>query len=250
MKHVVHECPGVEYIGADIVARIIKANTAQHGNELIRFFHADLTQAEFPKTDLMICRDCLSRLSYQDINLVLNNFVVAGIPLLLTSTHLGAVANHDIGSGDFRVIDLFSTPFNFSKDALYRSKIGCRRSRQGKCASGAAIRCSQRYHFLAEEVRSPHHEGCGVAGGAHHARTQARPPLKKIGKAELQFFRGDFEVASVATPGDCMICRSRSSRGLPLIRRLRPMCSAVPSRDWQPDRHDLPDSSLATTNPW
>jgi hypothetical protein len=120
MKHVVHECPGLEYIGADIVARMIKANTAQHASERIRFFHADLTQAEFPKADLMICRDCLFHLSYQDIKLVLNNFVASGIPFLLTSTHLGAVANHDICSGDFRLMDLFSSPFNFSKDVLYR----------------------------------------------------------------------------------------------------------------------------------
>jgi SAM-dependent methyltransferase len=120
MKHVVHECPGVEYIGADIVTRMIKANNAQHANERIRFFHADLTQSEFPKADLMICRDCLFHLSYQDIKLVLNNFVASGIPFLLTSTHLGAVANRDICSGDFRLMDLFSTPFNFSKDVLYR----------------------------------------------------------------------------------------------------------------------------------
>jgi hypothetical protein len=120
MKHVMHECPDVEYIGADIVAPLIKANTAQHANERIRFFHADLTQAEFPKADLMICRDCLFHLSYQDIRLVLNNFVASGIPFLLTSTHLGALTNRDIYSGDFRSIDLFSTPFNFSKEVSYR----------------------------------------------------------------------------------------------------------------------------------
>lgn len=120
MKHVVHECPGVGYIGADVVARMIKANTAQHANERIRFLHIDLTRAEFPKADLMICRDCLFHLSYQDITLVLNNFLASGIPFLLTSTHLGAVANGDICSGDFRLIDLFSTPFNFPKDVLYR----------------------------------------------------------------------------------------------------------------------------------
>ena len=120
MQHVVHQCPGIEYIGADIVAPMIKANTARHANERIRFFHADLTHAEFPKADLMICRDCLFHLSYQDIELVLNNFVASGIPFLLTSTHLGTVENRDIYSGRFRLIDLFSTPFNFSKDVLYR----------------------------------------------------------------------------------------------------------------------------------
>jgi hypothetical protein len=120
MKHVVDECPEVEYVGADIVARIIKANTAQHANRRIRFFQVDLTQTKFPRADLMICRDCLFHLSYRDINLVLTNFVASGIPLLLTSTHLGVVTNRDICSGDFRLTDLFSAPFNFSKDVLYR----------------------------------------------------------------------------------------------------------------------------------
>jgi SAM-dependent methyltransferase len=120
MQHVIRECPGIEYIGADIIAPIVEANTAQHANERIRFFHADLTQAEFPKADLMICRDCLFHLSYQDIKRVLDNFVASGIPFLLTSTHLVEVPNRDIWSGDFRGIDLFSTPFNFPKDVYYR----------------------------------------------------------------------------------------------------------------------------------
>jgi SAM-dependent methyltransferase len=120
MKHVLNECPGIKYIGADIVVPMIKANTARHANDRIRFFDADLTQAKFPKADLMICRDCLFHLSYQDLKLVLNNYLTSGIPLLLTSTHLGAVANRDIRSGDFRLIDLFATPFNFPKDVLYR----------------------------------------------------------------------------------------------------------------------------------
>ena len=113
MKQVLNDCRDIDYIGADIIAPLIKVNIAKHANDRVKFLHLDLTNADFPKTDLMICRDCLFHLSYQDIKLVLHNYVQSGIPYLLTSTHLGPVQNRDISTGDFRLIDLFSEPFKF-----------------------------------------------------------------------------------------------------------------------------------------
>jgi hypothetical protein len=121
MKHVVREYP-IDYTGADIVSPLIGSLNARFGNQYLRFFHFDLTNAKFPKADLMICRDCLLHLSYRDTELVLRNYVEAGIPYLLTSTHTNRTefANRDIPTGGFRLIDLFADPYHFPSEVLFR----------------------------------------------------------------------------------------------------------------------------------
>jgi hypothetical protein len=121
MRYVLLECREISYVGADIVSPLVEANIAQHENDRVKFLHLDLTTANFPKADLMICRDCLFHLSYEDIKCILLGYVASGIPYLLTSTHIGNFKNCDFSSsGDFRLIDLFSEPFNFPKDVMYR----------------------------------------------------------------------------------------------------------------------------------
>ena len=82
----------------------------------------DITQDKLPKMDMMICRDCLFHLSYSDTKSFLTNFINSEIPYLLTSTHIndGDLENRDIISADFKQIDLFSSPYNFSKNVLFR----------------------------------------------------------------------------------------------------------------------------------
>lgn len=113
---------GLEYIGGDIVLPLIESHNRKHAGDKVRFIHLDLTRQPFPKADLMICRDCLFHLSFEDTAAVLRNFVASGIPYLLTTTHAnsGAFTNKDILTGDFRLIDLFAPPYNFPPDVLYR----------------------------------------------------------------------------------------------------------------------------------
>ena len=120
MRLVVDET-GVDYIGGDIVAPLIEQNQKTFGRDGVKFIHCDITKDSLPKTDLMIVRDCLFHLSYQDIQSFLQAFIRSEIPLLLTSSHLNKDAqfiNEDIRSGNYRAIDLFSYPFEFSKNAI------------------------------------------------------------------------------------------------------------------------------------
>lgn len=71
----------------------------------------------------MIVRDCLFHLSFSDINLFILNLKKSNIKYILTTTHSKQhdnFQNKDIITGDFRLIDLFSEPFNFSKSPLER----------------------------------------------------------------------------------------------------------------------------------
>jgi hypothetical protein len=115
---------GVTYLGADIVNDLIAANTARYANAQRRFMVFDIITDPFPSADLWLCRDCLFHLSYRDIHRALSGFVRSGTPYVLTTTYIrnpspGAttLANRDIVTGDWRVIDLCSEPFGFPAEA-------------------------------------------------------------------------------------------------------------------------------------
>lgn len=112
----------INYIGGDIVKPLIINLKKKYSTNCITFIHFDLTKEVPPKVDLMICRDCLFHLSYEDTRAVLENFIKSDSNFLLTTTHKNSrnlFVNKNISTGDFRLIDLFSAPYNFPSDPLY-----------------------------------------------------------------------------------------------------------------------------------
>ena len=112
---------GINYVGADIVNPLIKQLQENYSKPSISFVNMDITLDPFPKSDLVLNRDCLFHLSYIDILAVLGNFVTSNSRYLLTTSHDNdsKFENTDIRSGDFRLIDLFALPFNFPQDFLF-----------------------------------------------------------------------------------------------------------------------------------
>lgn len=109
---------GIQYTGGDIVAPLIDDNKRKYAKDNVDFIHLDITKGPLPTADLMLVRDCLFHLSYQNILDFLKVFATSDIPLLLTTTHLNpgnTFENKDIPTGHFRNIDLFSAPFSFSE---------------------------------------------------------------------------------------------------------------------------------------
>ena len=119
MKHFVSEHP-IAYMGGDIVKPLIESHLSKYKNASTDFVHVDLTRDDLPRTDLMICRDCLFHLSFQDTLSVLKNFVRSGTPYLLTTSHLLGPEhkNYDIATGDYRLMNLFAQPYHFPQDYL------------------------------------------------------------------------------------------------------------------------------------
>lgn len=122
MKEII-EKTNIEYCGGDIVLPLIKQNQSNYSNKRIKFIHIDLTKEIPPSADLMICRDCLFHLSFNDTKHVLNNYIASNTPFLLTTTYENAskFENKDILTGHFRKIDLFSSPYNFPKNTLFQT---------------------------------------------------------------------------------------------------------------------------------
>jgi hypothetical protein len=119
MRHVLAEVD-VRYIGCDIVKAIVEANAREFSNDRISFVHIDLIRKQLPRADLLLCRDCLFHFSYADTKSMLENFVRSEITYLLTTTHTppARVQNKDINTGEGRLIDLYSAPYNFPRDPL------------------------------------------------------------------------------------------------------------------------------------
>ena len=115
MQHVTKNT-SIKYIGGDIVKPLIKYNLSKYGDKDTTFTHLDLTKNTLPTVDLLFCRDCLFHLSYKDILLVLNNFLVSSIPYLMTTSSAAPngprIENSDIATSDWRLIDFFTEPFS------------------------------------------------------------------------------------------------------------------------------------------
>jgi SAM-dependent methyltransferase len=116
---------GIEYLGLDIVPKVIKANQEKYRRPNIHFFTANFIDIDLPKSDLLICKDVLQHLPVKDIKRFLKKthkykycLITNDVdPVTLTSD------NCDISAGYYRPIDLTVAPFcvKAKKILTYRS---------------------------------------------------------------------------------------------------------------------------------
>lgn len=102
----------VKYTGADIVAPLVSELNKKYQKPNVNFVHMDVVATKFGYHDLVIARDMLFHLSYEDLFQFLLNFEASGSKFLLT-THSGDFLNADIVTGDWRHLNLFAPPLNF-----------------------------------------------------------------------------------------------------------------------------------------
>lgn len=100
----------IAYLGADLVPEVIARNRVAHPDRA--FAVLDLTATPLPAADLLLCRDCLVHLSFEDIARALDNIRRSGVTWLLTTTFPAQQDNEDIVTGDWRPINLMRPPFN------------------------------------------------------------------------------------------------------------------------------------------
>lgn len=127
MRHVLKDLD-LNYLGLDIVTSIIDKNSKLYTNDSIKFKVSDICKDKIPSCDLIMVRDCLFHLSFEDIEKFFKNLEGTDYKYLLTTTHLinQDFKNKDITSGDFRMIDLFSSPFNFNDNSLVDYVLDCK----------------------------------------------------------------------------------------------------------------------------
>ncbi len=101
-----------QYIGGDIVAELIAENTSRYADEKHRFSKLDVTTDSLPTVDVILCRDCLVHLSYDDIRNAFANIQKSGSKYLLATTFTDRQENKDITTGEWRPTNLQQPPFS------------------------------------------------------------------------------------------------------------------------------------------
>jgi len=99
---------------------VIERNQSTYASDKIEFRVANICKDELPDCDMIMVRDCLFHLSYEDINSFLINLSKTNYKYLLTTTYMvdEKFKNSNITTGDFRLIDLFSEPFEFNSEFI------------------------------------------------------------------------------------------------------------------------------------
>ena len=110
----------IEYYGFDIVDSVIEKNNEHYKSDKVHFGVTNICDDKLPHCDLLMIRDCLFHLSYNDINKFLENIADVDYKYLFTTTYLVEknFINSDIRTGDYRIIDLFREPFNFNDKSI------------------------------------------------------------------------------------------------------------------------------------
>lgn len=101
------------YIGVDVVPALILENRRRWSSSNRRFFCRDIVSQRLPAADLVLCRDALVHLCHKDVLATLANFRRTGAEYLLATTFVGERLNDDIGTGDWRPLNLQRPPYSF-----------------------------------------------------------------------------------------------------------------------------------------
>lgn len=101
------------YFGADIVPELVEHNRRRYAANGRRFDVLDLTRDRLPAADLVLCRDCLVHLGFEQIRAALRNIRDSGVRYLLTTTFPELLVNVDIETGDWRPLNFQLAPFGF-----------------------------------------------------------------------------------------------------------------------------------------
>jgi len=109
----------LDYTGVDIVSSLITENIlrAQRGEIAGRFLTADITRDSLPDADLILCRDCLVHLSFENIHRTIARFRASGAHWLLTTTFPEWEVNLDCEDGDWRALNMQRAPFSWPAPA-------------------------------------------------------------------------------------------------------------------------------------
>lgn len=119
IDELINECNLELYLGVDIAEGVIKANQEKYARENVVFMNLDIAEDPLLNVDVIMCRDVLAHLSYEDIHRVLRNFKKSGAKYLLASSFSAMRENSlEMISGNFRSVNLRIAPFNFPEPII------------------------------------------------------------------------------------------------------------------------------------
>lgn len=100
-----------DYVGIEVVDALVRQNQERYGRPGRRFVSLDVIRDPLPRTDLILCRDCLVHLKNRQVVAALRNFRRSGSRYLLATTFTGEHPNQDAPLGGWRPLNLERPPF-------------------------------------------------------------------------------------------------------------------------------------------
>jgi 2-polyprenyl-3-methyl-5-hydroxy-6-metoxy-1,4-benzoquinol methylase len=101
---------GIDYLGIDVAKEVLRRNIEKYQKENIRFVHFNSFN-DFPKVDLVICKDVFQHLSNERIKEYLAEMKKIGRRLLITNDVEGANGvNTEIQDGEWRAVRIDEWP--------------------------------------------------------------------------------------------------------------------------------------------
>lgn len=108
------ELSGVDYIGGDIVPEIVSRNGETYARPSVQFEVMDMVRDDIPTADLVLCRDGLVHLSFDDGLNALKRIKASDSKFLLCTTFRNPERkNEDVKTGGWRALNMEKEPFNF-----------------------------------------------------------------------------------------------------------------------------------------
>ncbi|HSX13489.1 MAG TPA: class I SAM-dependent methyltransferase [Chlamydiales bacterium] len=115
----------IHYLGVDVVKSVIESDIEKFSKPNITFMQADILSTSLPSADLLICKDVLQHLTYEDISLFLQQ--LSKYKHCLITNDYGSIyiegqrirENSDISTGKYRPIDLTLPPFNLKAERIF-----------------------------------------------------------------------------------------------------------------------------------
>jgi hypothetical protein len=104
-----------KYIGCDIVSSVVAKNTDRYANDKREFIILDATTQAIPRNDVVLCREVLFHLSFEDIFRIVRNIIDSGAGFVILTSDNSIWFNSNIISGDFRNINLCRAPFSLPR---------------------------------------------------------------------------------------------------------------------------------------
>jgi hypothetical protein len=111
LRHV--NLPVHRYIGADIAPATIARNQLRFGNEQRTFLVLDARSDALPRADMILCRDALVHLPFEEAFRVLASFRRSGSVYVLTTTFPNLERNLPLETDGWRPLNLRLPPFFF-----------------------------------------------------------------------------------------------------------------------------------------
>jgi len=109
MQHV--DLGPVHYTGVDLVEELVTINRGKFESQNRKFISANVISDPLPKTDVILCRDCLVHLPFEFIGKALRNFKASQATYLLMTHFTRSAANSDIALGEWRPLNFLLSPF-------------------------------------------------------------------------------------------------------------------------------------------